>query len=129
MVSFALRPVGCQVYHLIFVPLHHCISHQKFHQAHAFHFASAGLFAMCFAGVKGKGLDPDEAIAKQLGLGKASDMSELQEKYKDKMKDRLADVRSEDEFPLTVSANGSHLYQCIMHVMRTNVYTVGIVSS
>ena len=46
----------------------------------------------CGAGVKDKGLDPDEAIARQLGLGKASEMSELQEKYKDKMKDRLAEV-------------------------------------
>ena len=44
-------------------------------------------------GVKEQGLDPDEAIAKQMGLGKASEMSELQEKYKDKMKDRLANVR------------------------------------
>ncbi|KAK9844603.1 hypothetical protein WJX74_004472 [Apatococcus lobatus] len=43
--------------------------------------------------VKEQGLDPDDAIAKQMGLGKASEMSKLQEKYKDKMKDRLANYQ------------------------------------
>ncbi|KAK9868392.1 hypothetical protein WJX84_006718 [Apatococcus fuscideae] len=43
--------------------------------------------------VKKQGLDPDEAIAKELGLTKASEMTKLQEKYKDKMKDRLANYQ------------------------------------
>lgn len=51
------------------------------------------LFVFAYAGVR-KGIDEDDLVALQLGKARAQELSMVQQKYKDKLKQRLIEVHA-----------------------------------
>ena len=51
------------------------------------------LFVFAYVGVR-KGIDEDDLVALQLGKARAQELSMVQQKYKDKLKQRLIEVHA-----------------------------------